>query len=65
VLWWSLAPWTDRPWYGVALVAAEVLACVVEFALLARLVATDRGLLAVLCVGVNAASLLVGLVTVA
>jgi len=61
VLWWSLAPWTDRPWYPAAVVVAEILACVVEFALLARVLGTDRRLLAVLCVGVNAASLAAGL----
>lgn len=60
-LWWSLAPWTDRPWYPVALGVAEILACVVEFALLARLLVTDRRLLAILCLGVNAASLAAGL----
>jgi hypothetical protein len=61
VLWWSLVPWTDRSWYAAALATAEVLACVVEFALLTRVVGTDRRLLAVLCVGVNAASLACGL----
>jgi hypothetical protein len=61
VLWWSLVPWTDRPWYAFAVLTAEVLACLVEFALLARLLVTDRRLLAVLCVGVNAASLAAGL----
>jgi hypothetical protein len=65
VLWWSLVPWTDRPWYGAALGFAEVLACVAEFALLTRVAVTDRGSLAVLCVGVNAASLAAGLLMAA
>jgi hypothetical protein len=65
VLWWSLVPWTDRPWYPVAVLVAEILACVVEFALLARMLHTDRRLLAVLCIGVNAASLAAGLLIAA
>jgi hypothetical protein len=65
VLWWSLAPWTDRDWFGIALALAEVLACAVEFALLARLLTTDRRLLALLCVGVNAASLAAGMLIAA
>jgi hypothetical protein len=62
-LWWSLVGWTDRPWYGVALLVAEVLACALEFALLTRVARGQRWLLALVCVGVNAASLAAGMVS--
>jgi hypothetical protein len=56
VLWWSLT------WWSYPLLAAEAGACLVEWALLRWWVGRDGVLLAVITVGVNAASLAVGLV---
>jgi hypothetical protein len=62
VVWWSLAPWTGRPWYPWLVLGAEIAVCAVEWALLAVLVWRDRVALAVLSAGVNAASVLAGLI---
>ncbi len=63
LLWFGLAALRDRPGYPLVLTGAEVAVCLVEWALLAAaLVPRDRLALAVVCVGVNAASVLAGLV---
>src|SRR6266508_4602033 len=62
VLWWSLAPWTGRPWYPWLVAGAEVVVCAVEWLALAVLVRRDRLALAALSLGANAASVLAGII---
>jgi hypothetical protein len=62
VLWWSLALWhVDRSVYPFVLAWAEIVACVVEWALLRWRIGRDTVPLALIVVGVNAASLAAGL----
>jgi hypothetical protein len=62
VLWWSLALWqVDPSAYPFVLAWAEMVACVVEWALLRWRIGRDTVPLALIVVGVNAASLAAGL----
>jgi len=65
VLWWSLTPWTGRPWYPCLVVGAEAAVCVAEWGVLALTVRRDRVALAALSAGVNAVSVLAGLTAAA
>lgn len=60
-LWWSLALWSPPSVYPFALAWAELTACVIEWALLRWRLGRDAGVLALVVVGVNAASLAAGL----
>jgi hypothetical protein len=65
LLWWSLRPWSGEGWYLWLILGAEVAVCAAEWLLLAVGVRVLRGrgdlaLLAVVSVGVNAASVLAG-----
>jgi hypothetical protein len=61
-LWWSLALWqVGKSAYPFVLGWAEVVACVVEWALLRWRIGRDTVPLALIVVGVNAASLAAGL----
>jgi hypothetical protein len=60
-LWWSLAVWSPGSAYPLALAGAELVACLVEWALLRWRLGRDGGVLALVVLGVNAASLAAGL----
>jgi hypothetical protein len=62
VLWLVLAPRRGAAGYPLWLFVAEVGGCLVEWAVLALAVRRDRVALLVVCVGVNAASVLAGLI---
>ncbi len=62
LLWWSLALWSvGRSAYPFVLGGAEIVACVVEWALLRWRLRGGGAMLAFIVVGVNAASLAAGL----
>jgi len=61
VLWSLLAARPGHGGYPLLLAVAEVGVCVVEWAVLALVLRRDRGALLVVCAGVNAASVLAGL----
>jgi hypothetical protein len=64
IAWWSLRPFDARSSYPIVLIGVELVVCVVEWLLLvawSRRVRSDIALLAVVSVGANAASTLIGL----
>ncbi len=61
VLWYALAPHRHATAYPLLLVVAEAAVVLVEWAVLAAVTRRDRLALAVVCAGVNAASVLAGL----
>jgi hypothetical protein len=61
-LWWLLVPLTVRPSYPWIMVVAEAVVALAEWLLLAAWVRRRDPLLLVLSVGVNAASVLAGLI---
>jgi hypothetical protein len=65
VVWWSLWPWRDRPAYPLWVLLAEAAVCAAEWLLLRWRLRRDATLLAVVVVGVNAASVAAGAVLVA